>query len=131
MTGADEGGAGVIGTVMGAGVFLLLMLFAVQVLLGLYTTSVVTAATYDAAKAAAGADAAGSASARADALHNARSQLGGYGRRVEFSWGDDEPDSVQLTARGPRPSLLPRSLTGPVGLGDIVRTVRVRNERVR
>lgn len=123
-----------IGTLLGAGVFVLLMLFAVQVLVGLYTTTVVTAATYDAAKAVAGADAAAgrSAAAEADALRNARAQLGDYGRRVTFEWSADAAaEYVELTARGPRPSFLPRALTGPVGLGDIVRTVQVRREQVR
>lgn len=128
---ADERGTGVISTLLGAGVFLLMMLFAVQVLVGLYTRSVVTAATYDAAKAVAGADAGGGAAgvARAAAERNAHAQLGAYGRRVRFSWRLDG-DVVQLTARGPRPSFLPRSLTGPLGLGDIVRTVQVRKEKV-
>lgn len=127
----DERGAGVVGTLLGAGVFVLLLLFAVQVLLGLYTTSVVTAATYDAAKAVAGADAADRAAARADAEANARSQLGAYGAEVTFDWGSTTADVVQLTARGPRRSFLPAALTGPAGLGDVVRTVRVRVEKVR
>lgn len=130
---ADERGAGMIGTLMGAGVFVLLMLFAVQVLLGLYTTSVVTAATYDAAKAVAGSDlgAGRSATAMADAERNAQEQLGGFGRRVTFTWGPAGGDVVELTARAPRLALLPAALTGPAGLGDIVRTVRVRREEVR
>ena len=127
----DEGGAGVVGTLIGAGVFVLLLLFAVQVLLGLYTTSVVTAATYDAAKAVAGADAGGSLAARADAVANAKSQLGAYGDKVSFDWGGTTADVVELTARGPKPSFLPATLTGPAGLGDVVRTVRVRVEKVR
>lgn len=127
----DERGAGVLGSLIGAGVFVLLLLFAVQVLVGLYTTSVVTAATYDAAKAVAGADAGDSAAARADAVANAKAQLGGYGERVEFDWRSTTGDVIELTARGPRPSFLPAALTGPAGLGDIVRTVRVRVEAVR
>lgn len=125
----EERGAGVIGTVLGTGVFLLLMLFAVQVLVGLYTTSVVAAATYDAAKAAAGADA--GPATLADAERNAQAQLGDYGRRVVFDWSATTDDVVVLSARGPRPTFLPESLAGPVGLGDIERTVEVRKERVR
>lgn len=131
MARRDEDGAGVLGTILGAGVFLALMLFAVQVLVGLYTTSVVSAATYDAAKAVAGSD--GGPAARADAVANARAQLGSYGTKVTFTWGPDGPqaDVVRLQARGPRSSFLPAALTGPVGLGDIVRTVTVRKEKVR
>lgn len=130
MARRDERGAGILGTVLGAGVFLLLLLFAVQVLVGLYTRSVVTAATYDAAKAVAGADA-GSPAARLDAERNAQAQLGAYGRQVVFDWAASTDDVVVLTARGPRPSFLPAALTGSVGLGDVVRTVTVRKEAPR
>ncbi|MDP9389553.1 MAG: hypothetical protein M3Q48_16965 [Actinomycetota bacterium] len=135
--GRGEAGAGILGTVLGAGVFLLLLLFAVQVLVGLYATSVVTAATYDAAKSVAGADLAATPLAQADAERTAQAQLGDYGRRVTFEWGkvdedgDGLPDAVLLRARAPRPSFLPQSLLGGVGLGDIQRTVRVRLERLR
>ena len=125
----DERGAGILGTVIGTGVFLLLLLFAVQVLVGLYTRSVVTAATFDAAKAVAGAD--GGDGARHDAERNAQAQLGAYGRDVTFDWTASTPDVVVLTARGPRPSFLPEALTGPVGLGPVERTVTVRREVVR
>ena len=125
-----EGGGGVVGTFVGVLVFLVLLLFASQVLLGLYTTSVVTAATYDAAKTVAGADAGGAAAARADAESNARSQLGGLGQSVHFDWAPGT-EAVRLTVRARRPGLLPRSLLSGVGLGDIVRTVQVRSERVR
>lgn len=129
-----EDGTGVIGTVLGAGAFLVLVMFAAQVLLGLYTRSVIAAATYDAAVAVAGADLAASPSALADAEANAQAQLGAYGRRVRFDWHDADPrldTVVRLTARGPRPALLPASLAGAVGLGDIVRTVTVRREAPR
>lgn len=131
MRRADEAGTGVIGTLLGAGVFILLMLFAVQVLVGLYTSSVVNAATYDAAKTVAGSD--GGDAAKADAVRTARAQLGSYGKRVTFTWDPEgtDADVVRLEARGPRPSFLPATLTGPPGLGDIVRTVTVRWEKVR
>ena len=125
----DQHGSGALSTILGAGVFLLLMLFAAQVLVGLYTTSVVGAATYDAAKTVAGSD--GGSAAMADASANAQAQLGGYGRRVTFDWSGSTADVVRLQARAPRPSLLPAALAGPVGLGDIVRTVMVRVEKVR
>lgn len=120
-----------IGTLLGAGVFVLLMLFAVQVLVGLYTRSVLTAAVYDAAKTVAGADAGAGASqaAMADAEANAQAQLGEYGRRVRFSW-DVCGSVVRLTAVGPRPSFLPVALAGPAGLDAIERTVHVRKEVV-
>ena len=126
-----EAGAGMFGTLLGAGVFLALLLFAVQVLVGLYTQSVMNAAVYDAAKAVAGADRGDSPAARAAAQANAQSQLGGYGTMVTFDWSATTAEVVVLTARGPRTTFLPVSLTGAVGLGDIVRTVTVRKEAVR
>lgn len=124
-----ESGAGVISSMLGVFVFLLLLLFAVQVLYGLYATSVVTAVTYDAAKAVAGSD--GGDAARAAAQRNATSQLGRYGRDVTFDWGESDDDAVRLEVRARRPSFLPRELVGDTFLGDIVRTVRVRTEKTR
>lgn len=129
-TGRDELGAGVIATVAGVAVFLVLLLFAVQVLVGLYATSVVTAATYDAAKVLAGADAGDSAVGRAGAEAGARSQLGRYGQKAAFDWENDA-EAVRLQVKAPRPTLLPRSLVRGVGLSDIERTATVRVERVR
>ena len=123
-----QDGSGTLSTILGAGVFLLLMLFAAQVLVGLYASSAVNAATYDAAKSVAGSD--GGDAARSDAVANARAQLGDYGQRVTFEWIGGPDDVVRLQARAPRPSLLSVSLTGRV-LGDIVRTVTVRVEKVR
>ena len=126
----SEEGAGVISTVFGVTIFLVLLLFAVQVLVGLYATSVVTAATYDAAKVMAGADAGDSALARADAEAGARSQLGRYGSRAAFRWQNDA-EVVRLHVQAPRPTLLPSTLVRGVGLDDIERTVTVRVERVQ
>ena len=126
----NEAGAGVIGSVVGVTIFLILLVFAVQVLVGLYATSVVTAATYDAAKTLAGADQGDSAAGRVSAEATARHQLGRYGERATFRW-DNDAETVRLHVRAPRPTLLPRSLAGPTGLGDIERTVRVRVERAR
>lgn len=128
--GLGEAGAGVISTVAGVTVFLVLLLFAVQVLVGLYATSVVTAATYDAAKVLAGADAGDSAVGRANAEAGARNQLGRYGERAVFGW-DNDAEVIRLHVQAPRPTLLPHTLVRGVGLSDIERTVTVRVERVR
>lgn len=118
--GRGEEGAGVVGGVVGVFVFLSLLLFAVQVVLGLYATTVVTAAAYDAAKSVAGADRPSTATAE-DA---ARRHIGRLGARAAFAWKVDD-DTVALTVRAPRPSLL------PLPSDDVVRTVRVRVESVR
>lgn len=127
--GPDQSGAGVISSISGVLVFLLLMLFAVQVLYGLYATSVVTAVTYDAARAVAGSD--GGDAARDEAQRRAADQLGRYGEEVSFDWRQSDDEAVRLTVRARRLSFLPRELVGDSFLGDIVRTVRVRAERVR
>ncbi|MGH9164697.1 MAG: hypothetical protein ACRDZW_04165 [Acidimicrobiales bacterium] len=126
----DQSGVGVISGLAGAVVFLVFVLFAVQVLYGLYATSVVSAVTFDAARTVAGADRAGDAGAQSAAEAEARNRLGAYATDVAFTWKLD-PDAVHLTVRARRPSFLPRSLATTVGLDDIVRTVRVRTERVR
>jgi hypothetical protein len=115
-----------VSTVVGVGMFLVLLVFATQVLFGLYLTSVVGAVAYDAAKAAAGAEAlAGGASARTAIADSARSHLGPAGARAVFAWRDDG-DVVELDVRVPGPGLLPTFLRR-----DVVRAVRVRAERVR
>ena len=125
----DEAGAGIISSVIGVLVFLVLLLFAVQVIYGLYATSVVTAVTYDAAKAVAGSD--GGDQARAVAQRTAVRQLGRYGSDVEFDWDASDADAIRLEVRARRPTVLPRQLVGDSFLGEIVRTVRVRRETVR
>lgn len=119
-----------ISSLVGVVVFLLFVLFAVQVLYGLYATSVVSAIAFDAAKVVAGADHGRGAAALDRAEAAARSKLGPYARDVAFAWRVDD-ESVRLTVQAVRPSFLPRALTGPVGLDDIERTVRVRTERLR
>ena len=105
---------------MGVAVFLLFLLFAVQVLFGLYATSVVSAAAFDAATSVAAQDGNGVPPAEAAA----RRHIGALGGRATFTW-DVQDDTVRLTVVAPRPRLL--DLAAP----DIRRTVRVRRERVR
>ena len=127
---ASQEGTGFIGTVVGVTILMVLLLFAVQVLFGLYTTSVVTAVTYDAARTVAGAGHGDSAAIQESAVSRARRQLGGAGDRADFRW-DNDVDTIRLTVRARRPTLLPPSLAAGMGLGDIERTVRLRVERVR
>lgn len=90
----SDAGVGLVGTLAGVTVFLVLLLFAVQVLLNLYATSVVTAAAFDAARdvASAGGDAA--AVPRAEA--KARDVLGRYADAVAFEWTVPSGDDVVL-----------------------------------
>ena len=108
------------------------MLLAVQVLFGLYTTSVVTAAAYDAARLAAGSEGIRSeevAKARVRAL------LGRYATdgNVEVAYGEDVDGTsgkrdVVVTVTARRIGFLPESLRRPLGFDQISRTARVRIE---
>jgi hypothetical protein len=131
LVGRGETGAGILGAVVGVTMFLVLLLFAVQVLVGLYAKSVVTAVTYDAAKNLAGTDQGDTAARRAAAEDTARRQLGRMGQHTTFDWRGTDPDTVRLTVRARRPTVVPRSLVDSSVLGTIERTVQVRMERVR
>jgi hypothetical protein len=75
-------------------VFLVLLLFAVQVLLNLYATSVVTAAAFDAARDVASAGGDPAAVTRAET--KARDVLGRYAGDVAFEWTVPSGDDVVL-----------------------------------
>jgi hypothetical protein len=111
-------------------VFLVLLLFAVQVLLNLYATSVVTAAAFDAARdvASAGGDLTSVDIAEA----KARDVLGRYADRVSFEWTvpDAKGDDVVLHVRAEnRVFSFPGLSIEPLQVVD--RTVRARIECFR
>jgi hypothetical protein len=118
-------GQGVLASLVGVLVFLLLLLLAVQVVFHLYATSVVTAATFDGARLAAASGGLG----QDEAATHVRGLLGRYGEdRVEVSFAPD-PDDVVLTVVAESPSVLPATLRRPMRMDRIERTVRVRIER--
>jgi hypothetical protein len=123
-----DAGAGLVGTLAGVTVFLVLLLFAVQVLLNLYATSVVTAAAFDAARdvAAAGGDPAAVSRAAA----KARDVLGRYAREVAFEWTVPSGDDVVLHVHAQNRMF---SLAGlrVDALQTVDRTVRARIECFR
>lgn len=127
---ADETGTGLIASVVGVAVFLILMLLAVQVTFDLYGRSAVTAAALDAASAVAGANAGASSAAQAEATSNARAILGRYGAGATFSW-QVSPQTVELTVSVHNPSLLPSFAASGLGLSRWSRSVVVRRELVR
>lgn len=126
-TRGDERGAGLISISIGFCVFLVMLLFAVQVLFNLYATSVVTAVTYDAARRVAGAD--GGPSSMAAAEGQARQSLGRYASRVTFDWNGSSAEEVVLRVQAESPSVLLPSFAGPVALDRLDRTIRIRVER--
>ena len=114
---------------VGFSVFLVMLLFAVQVLFNLYAASVVTAVSYDAARRVAGSDGGPSSTAAAEA--RARQSLGRYGDRVDFNWDGSSDEEVVLRVQSDNPSFLPAAMAGPAGLDRLDRTIRVRVERFR
>jgi len=125
----DERGGGPISMWVGFSVFLVMLLFAVQVLFNLYAASVVTAVSYDAARRVAGSDGGPSSTAAAEA--RARQSLGRYGDRVDFNWDGSSDEEVVLRVQSDNPSFLPAAMAGPAGLDRLDRTIRVRVERFR
>lgn len=111
---------------IGFSVFLVMLLFAVQVLFNLYATSVVTAVSYDAARRVAGSD--GGADYEAQAQAQAVQELGRYADRVTFDWGASTADEVVLHVQAQNPHVLLPFLAGPAALDHIDRTIRIRVE---
>lgn len=128
-----ERGTGVISSAAGVVVFLVFLLFAVQLLFGLYASSTVTAVANDAAQRAA----THGAPSLTDIEAEARSQLGQVGDDAEFTWtaddtdGDGQDDTVVLTVVAVPPRFVPRSIGDAAGFGEVRRTVRVRMEGFR
>ena len=125
----DERGGGLIQLWVGFFVFLVMLLFAVQVLFNLYAASVVTSISYDAARRVAGGD--GGPDSTAQAETDARRSLGRYADRVDFEWITTGPDEVVLRVQTDNPSVLLPALAGPVAFDQLDRTIRVRAERFR
>lgn len=126
-------GAGLLSTAAGVLVFLVFLLFAVQLLFGLYASSTVTAVANDAAQRAAAAGA-----PPLDVIESdARASLGRVGDDAEFTWtledadGDGVDDTVILRVVAVPPRLVPTSIGSTAGFGDIRRTVRARLEVFR
>ena len=125
----NERGGGPISIWVGFSVFLVMLLFAVQVLFNLYAASVVTAVSYDAARRVAGSD--GGPSYIAEAEDQARQALGRYASRVTFDWSATSEEQVVLRVQSDNPSVLLPVAAGPAALDRLDRTIRVRVERFR
>ena len=129
----SDAGAGLLSTAAGVVVFLVFLLFAVQLLFGLYASSTVTAVANDAAHRAAAHGAPPLAVIEADA----RATLGQIGDDAEFRWGredadaDGADDTVVLIVTASPPRFIPPSIGGAIGLDEVRRTVRVRIEELQ
>ena len=114
-------------------VFLVFLLFAVQLLFALYASSTVNAVANDAATRAATANAPPLPVIEAEA----RRSLGEVGSSASFAWAVDDadddgrPDTVVLEVVARPPRFIPASVGGTIGLDEIRRTVRIRNEELQ
>jgi hypothetical protein len=131
----DDRGTGLIGSMFGITVVILFLSLSAQVLLGLYATSTVRATLADAASRAANQRT--GAPDLAELARQAEVSLGEMGDRTTVTLalvdddGDGAPDVVVGRAVSVPPHLVPRSMSGMVGLDRIDVSVRVRIERVR
>ena len=122
-------GAGLLGTSFGILFFLGFLFFAVQLLFNLYATSVVTSATYDAARHVATLGRPATQSDLTTAESEARDQLGAYADRVTFTWDvSSDPSVVKLLVVADNPRFLSPVLDSFVGFNEIRRTVVVHVE---
>ena len=125
----DERGGGPISIWIGFSLFLVMLLFAVQVLFNLYAASVVTAVSYDAARRVAGRE--GGTTYIAEAEDQARQALGRYSSQVDFDWSATTADEVVLRVQAENPSVLLPVAAGPAAFQRLDRTIRIRVERFR
>ena len=124
---ATEEGTAIVGTFVGAAIFLVLLLFATQFLVRLYAVSALTSAAFDAANDVAtshGDIATEIPSAEADA----RRRLGSFGSaHTTFIWKEVDARQVVLEVRAQSPAFVPLPATYRL----IERTVTVRTEQFR
>lgn len=118
---AEERGEGLIVTLAGVVVFLVLLLAATHILLNLYARSLVSTAAFDAARIAAGAD----SHSAGQAEQHVHQLLGGTVEGVSVSIGEQNV-TVEVRASGPSLTFLG---TSDLGLSSITQTATVRRER--
>lgn len=128
---STDRGAGLLGTLAGFFVFVLLLFAAVQVLFNLYATSMVTGAAYDAARVVAGFDnAADRCAAVTEGNRVFAEEVGRYltAGHASLAWTCTDPDVVRLEVTADHPTVLPARLGGLLGLTHLERTIVIRVE---
>ena len=116
-------------------VFLVLLLFAVQLSVNLYATSTVNAAGYDSARLVASADVDHQRPASLDAARRRAEArfhqlVGAAGDRAELSW-ELAGGVVRFRVQMDPPGILPPTMGSAVGFDHIDRTFLVRIEELR
>ena len=131
---AGDRATGVFGTAFGFTVFLIFLLFAVQLLFGLYVRTTVTAVAADLAQRLANEGELALDPARVVSYEDeARRRLGEYGDDAEFHFSlvdvdsDGADDTVAVRVDAELPTLLPTRLV-PTSPTRFTRTMRARLE---
>lgn len=133
MNRRDDRATGVFGTTFGFLVFLIFLLFSVQLLFGLYVRTTVTAVVTDLAQRAAYEGAALTPNRFASYEGEARRRLGRYGDDAAFDFAlvdvdlDGVDDTVQIRVDAALPTLLP-SKWAPLSPTSFQRTMSARLE---
>lgn len=130
-----EAGTGLVGTTAGVTVFLVLLLFAVQLSVNLAATSTVNAAGYDSARLVASSQVDHqSTESLADARRRAEARfhhlMGSAGDDARLSWRV-AGGAVRLRVQLEPPGILPSTLAASVGFDHVDRTFVVRVEELR
>ncbi len=119
--------------VFGIAMFLVLLLFAVQVIFSLYARSVVTSVAYEGARTVAGFDSSERrAAATGSVTGEMRSRLGQFGHeRLNVEWNLSDPDVVVLHVTAEVPTVLPLLVGDSSSLATIDRSFEVRTEEFK
>lgn len=122
-----ERGVGLFSSAFGLLIFLVMLLFAVQVLVSLYANSVVSSVAYDAARyAARTGDVAGAQARFARGVGSAD-----VSAAISVVAGPDGPDQVTVRVTGRAPTFLAGRFSSDLPFGTIDRTITVRGESFR
>lgn len=132
-----EQGDGVLSTFVGVLMFLVFLLFTVQVTTHLHATTVVTTAAFDSARLASAADPAARACAVPSAASLERASahftdlVGGLADHAAVTWAGTTSTEVVLSVAVTSPARLLNGTGVVTGLDRIERTVRLRRECVQ
>lgn len=113
--------------------FLVLLLFGVQVIFSLYARSVVTSVAYEGARTVAGFDASERrAAATGTVTGQMKSRLGQFGQeRLQVEWNLSDPDVVVLHVTAEVPTILPLLVGDDSSLSVIDRSFEIRTEEFK
>ena len=132
-TPVADRGTGIFATAFGFTVFLVFLLFTVQVLFALHARTTATAVASDLAQRAANEGAGLDRARMAAYAAQGRQRLGGYGDDADFTFaltdadGDGRDDTVAVTVHAALPILLPVRWSG-YSPTEFSRTMRARLE---